>query len=251
MKRILTLCLILSIAYSSSSQTWKRHRLEVFVGLPISHYFGDIGGTASSNNLFGLKDVSFRALRPGLSVGAIYRLNQLLYIQASCNFAYLGSSDKGSRNEARNYGFSTYGSEITATALFYIIPESDRNYFYSVMDLRGGLRHINKPLSLYVFAGAGGLFYSVSPKFDLIDSDRFDNSENFTPIIPFGIGMKYQIMPRILLGAEFGARYVLSDYIDGLSPTQSKHNDTYYILNFKVAYRLPYDKFLQKIKRKF
>jgi hypothetical protein len=251
MKRILTLCLFLSIVFSSSSQTWKRHRLEVFLGLPTSHYFGDIGGTASSNNMFGLKDVSFKALRPGLSVGAIYRLNQLLYIQASYNFAFLGNSDKGSRNEARNYGFSTYGSEITATALLYILPESDRNYFYSVMDLRGGLSHINKPLSLYVFAGAGGLFYSVSPKLNLVDSERFDNSENFTPIIPFGVGMKYQIMPRILLGAEFGARYLLTDYLDGFSPTLSKHNDLYYILNFKVNYRLPYDKFLQKIKRKF
>lgn len=251
MKRFLTLCLLMIIATTSQSQIWKRHRLEVFVGLPVSHYFGDIGGTASSNNLFGLKDVSFRALRPGLSVGVIYRLNQSLYIQTSCNFAYLGSSDKGSRNEERNYGFSTYGSEITATALFYIIPESDRNYFYSVMDLRGGLRHINKPLSLYIFAGAGGLFYSVSPKLDLIESERFNDSESFAPIIPFGVGMKYQIMPRMLIGAEFGARYVLTDYLDGLSPTQSKHNDTYYILNFKVAYRLPYDKFLQKIKRKF
>ncbi len=251
MKRFLTLCLLTLITITCNSQTWKRNRLEVFVGLPVTHYFGDIGGTADSKNMFGLKDISFKALRPGVSVGAIYRLNQYLYVQASSNFLTLGSSDKGSKNAERNYGFSTFGSEITATAMFYIIPESDRNYFYSVMDLRGGLRQINKPLSVYIFAGAGGLFYSVSPKLDLIDSDRFNNSENFTAIIPFGIGMKYQIMARTLLGVELGARYVLSDHLDGLTTSFSKHNDTYYVLNFKLYYRLPYQKFLQKIKRKF
>jgi hypothetical protein len=234
-----------------NSQVWKKHRLEVFFGLPISHYFGDIGGSADPNNAFGFKDISIRAMRPGLSVGAVYRLNQLLYIQAAGNFAYLGNTDKGSINEARNYGFSTLGSEITATAMFYILPESDRNYFYSIMDLRGGLKHINKPLSAYVFAGVGGLFYSVKPRLDLIDSDRFDNSEKFTAIIPFGVGIKYQLFARTLLGVELGARYVLSDKIDGFTPTQSKYNDVYYMINFKLYYRLPLEKIFKNHNWKF
>lgn len=251
MKRFITLCLLTLIAITSHSQTWKRNRLDVFVGLPVNHYFGDIGGTASSNNMLGFKDISLKAIRPGLSIGAIFKLNQLLSVQAASNFTYLGSTDKGSRNADRNYGFTTFGSEISATALFYIIPENDRNYFFSVMDLRGGLRQINKPLSVYIFAGAGGLFYSVSPRLDLVNSTRFDNSEHFTPIIPFGIGLKYQIMARTLLGVELGARYVMTDKLDGLTTSFSKHNDTYYVLNFKVYYRLPYEKVLRKLKWRF
>lgn len=248
MKKIVLLIFLLTIILSGYSQTWKRNRIEVFVGLPISHYFGDIGGTADKSSLMGLKDISFRALRPGISFGVAYRLDKLLYVQGAANIGFLGSTDIGSRNEARNYGFSTFGNEFTATALFYIIPESEQNYFYSVMQLRGGLRHMNKPFSLYVFAGGGGLVYNVKPRLNLIDSDRFNNTQKFATIIPFGAGLKYKLFPRTIIGAELGARFVLSDYIDGFSPTQSKYNDIYYTLTFKLTYRPSLENMFKKFK---
>jgi len=246
MKRTIAIFLSLTVAITGYSQTWKRNRVEVFAGIPINHYFGDIGGSASSSSMLGIKDISYRAIRSGISFGATFRLNQALYVQGAANIGYLGNTDEGSRNETRNYGFSTYGTELTATAMYFLIPESDQNYFYSVMDLRGGLRKIRKPYSLYIFAGMGGLFYKVTPKLDLIDSERFDNSEKFATVIPLGVGVKYQLLPRTLLGAELGARYVLSDYIDGFSPSQSKHNDVYYTLSFKLYYRISYQKFIKK-----
>lgn len=246
MKRTISIFLLLTIAITGYSQTWKRNRVEVFAGIPINHYFGDIGGSASSSSMLGLKDISYRAVRSGISFGAIFRLNEALYVQGTTNIGYFGNTDKGSRNESRNYGFSTYGTELTASAMYFLIPESDQNYFYSVMDLRGGLRKIRKPYSLYIFAGMGGLFYKVTPKLDLIDSERFDNSEKFATVIPFGVGVKYQLLARTLLGAELGARYLLSDYMDGFSPSQSKHNDVYYTLSFKLYYRISYEKFIKK-----
>lgn len=248
MKRIITISVLLLVTLTSNSQSWKRNRIEIFAGIPINHYFGDIGGAAGEKSIMGINDVSFRAVRSGFSLGAVYRLNQQLYVQGATNIGFLGSTDAGSRNETRNYGFSTFGTEVTATAIFYIKPESDRNYFFSVMDLRGGLRHINRPLSVYIFAGAGGLFYKVTPRLDLVDSDRFNASQSFSAIIPFGIGVKYQLFPRTLLGTELGARYILSDKIDGFSPTESKHNDIYYTLNFKLYYRISYEKFLKKFR---
>ncbi|MCB8963439.1 MAG: hypothetical protein H6536_00175 [Bacteroidales bacterium] len=246
MKKLVVLHLLLVIAITSNAQAWKRNRLEVFGGLPITHYFGDIGGAAGASNMMGLKDITVRSLGAGFSAGAVYRLNTKLYVQASGTFGVYGGSDRGSRNEARNYSFTTTGTEFAATAHFYIIPESDKNYFYSVMQLRGGLKHINKPLSLYLFAGAGGLVYKIKPHADLATSDRFDDSQTFSAIIPFGIGMKYQLFARTLLGVELGARYMLSDKIDGFSPTQSEHNDFYYAINFKVYYRLPYTRLFKR-----
>ncbi|KAB2869735.1 MAG: hypothetical protein F9K37_07445 [Bacteroidales bacterium] len=248
MRKIVLSALLILLLQTSYSQVWKRNRLEVYAGLPINHFFGDIGGTADKSNLMGLKDISFRAMRPGISLGSVFRLNHQLYIQGGVNIGYLGSTDEGSRNENRNYGFSTLGTEITATVQFYLIPESEQNYFYSVMQLRGGLRHINKPISVYVFGGTGALFYKVDPRLDLIDSDRFNNKETFTTIIPLGAGVKYQLLPRTLINAELGARVVLSDFLDGFSPTQSKHNDIYYTLNFRIIYRLPYENLLKKFK---
>lgn len=248
MKKLVLLIFLTNIVFFSHSQTWKRDRIDIYIGLPVNHFFGDIGGTADKTNLMGLKDIRLNAIRAGISLGATYRLNQMLYVQGGANFGLLGASDKGSRNEGRNYAFSTFGTEINATAMLFVIPESEQNYYYSVMDLRGGLRHMNKPFSLYLFVGGGGFFYNVTPKLDLIESDRFNNSQKFTAVIPFGVGIKYKFFARTFLGVELGARYVLSDYLDGFSPSQSKHNDIYYTLNFKLIHRLPYDNFIRKIK---
>lgn len=251
MRRLVSIFFLITIAFYSHSQTWKRNRIEFFIGLPINHYFGDIGGSSDKTSALGFKDISYRAVRGGLSFGTTYRLNQILYVQGAASIGFLGNTDKGSRNETRDYGFSTFGTEVSATAMLFIIPESEQNYFYSVMQLRGGLRHMNKPFSLYVFAGGGGLFYDVSPRQNLTLSDRFDNSQKITAIIPFGVGIKYKLWARTVLGAEFGGRYVLSDYIDGFAPTKSKYNDMYYILTFKVYHRFNYEKILKKIKWKF
>ena len=37
-------------------------------------------------------------------------------------------------------------------------------------------------------------------------------------VFPFGIGYQYNIKEKFLIGAEFNARYPLSDYIEGFSP---------------------------------
>lgn len=238
MRKITTVILLLVVTITGNSQTQKSSKLEVFGGFPINHYFGDIGGSSSGNNLMGIKDIGFKALRPGISLGGVYHFNQRLAIQGSANLGLIANTDAGSRNDARDYAFSTFITEVSATTVFYLIPESERNYFYNIMQLRGGLRHISKPISLYVFAGAGGLKYSVKAKNNLVDSDRFNDSETFTVVLPFGVGIKYHLFPRTLFGVELGARYVLSDYIDGFSSAQSKFNDIYYTLNFKIYYKL-------------
>jgi hypothetical protein len=238
--------LILFFCLPGYSQVWKRNRIEIYLGIPITHYFGDIGGSSDPNSMLGLKDISFRAMRPGISGGLGYRFSERFYAQGNLTLGLFGNTDKGSRNEARNYAFSTLGTEVAAVAQFYIIPESDQNYFYSIMQVRGGLRKINKPFSLYLFAGGGGYFFRVKPLNDLVDSDRFDDSKHSAIVVPFGLGFKYQILSRMLVGAELGGRYVLSDYIDGFSPEPSKYNDFYYVLNFKIYYRLPSNKILRK-----
>lgn len=245
-KSFIVVWIILFLSLPGHSQIWKRNRIEIFMGVPITHYFGDIGGSSDPNSMMGIKDISFRALRPGFSGGLGYRLTERFYAQGTLTLGLFGNTDKGSRNEARNYAFSTFGTELAAVAQFYIIPESDQNYFYSIMQVRGGLRKINKPFSLYLFAGGGGCFYRVKPLNNLVGSDRFDDSQHTAVVVPFGLGFKYQIFSRMLVGAELGGRYLLSDYLDGFSPEPSKYNDFYYVFNFKIYYRLPSNKILRK-----
>lgn len=237
MKRFLLVGLVtLFFVTSGYTQAWKYRRYEIYGGIPTFHYFGDIGGSADKSNLFGLKDISLRAIRPGFAIGGIYRANEKFSIMANYNFGLLSQTDKGSRNEARNFAFTTLINEVSVQGMFFIIPEKEKNYYYSVMQLRGGLKQFNKPLSVYVFGGIGATFFSVTPKESFVGSERF-TSKSFTPAVPVGVGVKFAFTSQISFGAELGFRYLLTDYVDGFTSVSSKHNDLYYVMNFKVIYR--------------
>jgi len=236
------------------AQTWKQNRLEVYIGVPVNHYFGDIGNSPNSNFITSIKDIRIRALRGGVGGGIGFKVNPFISAQASLNTGFLGNTDNGSYYSSRDYRFSTFYSELTLKGIYYIIPESQQNYYYRIMDLRGGLRHINKPFSLYVFAGAGGLFFSATPNEKLLSrtsplespKPEVDDSKYFTLVIPVGVGAKYEFYPRFQIGVELGARYVATDYLDAFSSVNSNYNDMYYTINFNVYYKIPYQKLLKR-----
>ncbi len=249
MKKIIVLfsfCLIVTIGYS---QVWKLKRFEVWGGVSVFQSFGDIGGSASSNTLFGLKDLSLKSSRPGISFGGIYRVNERIYLQGSNSFGFFTQTDKGSKNSIRNYAYSTIADEISAQTQFFFIKEA-QNYNYDIMSMRGGLNGINKYLSVYAFAGVGGLFFKVTAKESLVDSPRFSDSQSFTLAFPVGLGVKYAYTPALSFGVELGARLTFTDKLDGLTTAYSKHNDFYYIMNFKAIYRLTKNKGLFQMFRK-
>ncbi len=231
-------------------QAWKLQRLEVYGGLTTFHYFGDIGGSADKSNWFGIKDISIRSTRPGFSAGVVFRLDEKIYAKADLSLGVLASTDRNSVNYLRGHSFSTITNEISIRGLYFIIPESNQNYYYSVMQLRGGLRKLNQPFSLYAFFGVGSAFYSVFPNQSLKSDPRFNDNSSFAMLFPVGIGAKMAFIPRISFGAELSARYVLSDYLDGFTTKKSKYNDVYYLFNFNVYYRFPRAKHLKGLTRR-
>jgi opacity protein-like surface antigen len=233
--QIIALALLGSSVYA---QQWKLAPLEIYGGLANLHYFGDIGGTAGESNMLGLKDINFSKIRPGLNFGARYQVMRELQVKGSYTLGVLTQSDLRSRNENRNYAFSTLINELTVSAEYYIIPESDENYYYSIMKVRGGFRHFRQPLSLYVSAGAGGVHFITKAKNALKTSTRFDDSHSLAIVIPVGLGVKYAIMPSISLGAELNLRYTTTDYLDGFSPSFSDFNDIYYSFDIKLNYKI-------------
>jgi len=254
MRRIVSLLLgsVVSIG-SLHAQTWKMNRTEIFVGLPVNHYFGDIGNSPNTNPITSIKDFRFKVLRTGIGGGVSYKVNPLLAGQVSLNVGFLSNTDKGSYYNSRGYQFSTFFSEVAIKGLYYIIPESHQNYYYSIMDLRGGVKHLNKPFSLYIFAGVGGLFFNTSPNSKLSNRGAPEVNDNkyFSLVIPAGIGGKFEFYPRLQLGIEVGARYVTTDYLDAFSSAFSRHNDMYYTINFNVYYKIPYQKLLKRSFWKF
>jgi hypothetical protein len=247
MKRLLVITIVLFISLSSFSQAWKVRRFEVWGGPSVFQFYGDIGGSASANNLYGLKDIKLNSTRPGFNIGASFRLEERIYLHGTNTFGILAASDKNSRNSSRGYAFSAIADELAIQGVFFLIKEN-QNYYYSIMKKRGGLNKINRPLSVYVFAGLGGLFYKTFPKDNLIGSPRF-KSQSISLVAPVGLGAKLAFSPKVSYSLELGARYAFSDQLDGLNTQFSKFNDLYYIINFKVIYRLYKGRGLKQIFR--
>lgn len=238
MKKITTILFsILLFTTSSFAQQWRTAPIELFGGLSGIQYFGDIGGTARESSALGILDFRFKYLRPGIVVGGRYQIAKPVYLKASYNFGILSESDKSAKNMGRDFSFNTIINQLTLGADFYIIPESDENYYYSIMRIRGGIRHFRQPFSLYATVGVSPLFYYVMPNENLANHPNFKKNW-ITLAAPVGLGCKYAIMPQLSLGAEFLINLTTTDYLDGYTSDFSKYNDIYYALNIKVNYKI-------------
>jgi len=93
--------------------------------------------------------------------------------------------------------------------------------------------------SPYAFVGIG-LFAFTG------ESERSAEFSNIQATIPFGVGLKYILNPKWILGAEIGPRKTFFDYIDNVSEGDfaSKNfqygnkndNDLYYFLGVTLSY---------------
>jgi hypothetical protein len=149
----------------------------------------------------------------------------------------LGSSDAGSRNDSRGFSFNSYGFEHTLQFEYALIAEDMRQRSFALFNRRGMLNNFSKK-SIYAFAGVGGLafypnFNGTPTKYDIIQK-----SFQYTAVFPIGVGAKVIFNNNYSFGAEFGFRYCLSDYLDGVTSTISDFNDFYYFTSFHLIYRI-------------
>ena len=237
-KIVLTSILTLLFAGLIQGQQWKKAKLEIFGGISAYQYFGDIGGSKTELNLLGLLDMDLVAFRPGINLGARYHIAKPIQIKAAYSTGFLAKSDKNSINEKREFAFSTSFHEIVVMGEYYIIPESEENYFYNIMQIRGGLKHFRKPFSLYVTLGVGGTYYSVTPKLKLEGNRKFSEGNNMALLLPAGIGVKYTLSPKLSVGAELIGRITSSNTIDGYASSFGKYNDFYHSLTINVNYKI-------------
>lgn len=237
MKRLSLIFFFSLSIISGFSQSWNNQQYEIWGGVSVFQYFGDIGGSADRNNLFGLKDISIKSNRPGINFGGSYWVDDKILLQGSNLFGFFAQTDKGSRNSARNFKFSTIANEFSVQGSYFIIKEN-KNINYSNIDLRGGMKNLKRIISVYAFTGTGMLYFKVLPKESLDGSSRFNGSKSFTVAIPVGIGARLAYTQKMSLAVELGARLTFTDYLDGYTSQFSKHNDFYYIMNLKAVYRL-------------
>lgn len=235
-KYILWIFLLL-LPVLSFSQRWKMERLEVTAGFGASNYFGDIGGTVDENNWLGLKDIDLFSTRPNVNFGGRYRINEEMNIRGNLVFAYLEGTDLKSRNESRNYAFSSSVYEFSVVYEYCIIPENNP-VNYTLNSLMDGLRSNNANLNTYVFGGLGLNFFDVKAMKELDRSGDFKSDNSTALVVPIGAGIKYPVASGIHVSLEVGGRWTTTDFMDGYTSQYSTANDIYYFSMLNVVIKI-------------
>lgn len=188
MKRFFLVLLVLSMS-SSKAQI---HEIGVFLGG--SNFIGDIGPTTYVNpNEF--------------AYGLLYKWNKSP--RHSWRFSYVQSkltsrdadSDMNSRKK-RNLSFENNIKEFSAGLEFNFL---DFN-----------LHEFGRKITPYVYTG---LSYTVYNGLFFAENQAKYDSTHGTIAIPMTIGVKSNISPSWIIGAEVGARHTFKDDLDGSNPT--------------------------------
>ena len=234
----LLLILLLISSGQLYAQRWKLLRYQVGGGFGTTQIFGDIGGTASQENWFGIKDVKFTETRMVYGAYARYKINTLFSVKANFNYGSGQGEDVGSRND-RGRSYKAKFFEFSGQFEHYFLSEDARHGSAAMFNNRGMINNFST-VSAYTFAGLGATYSMLSHTRGVEYEYDSYKSSNVAPVLFIGIGAKYVIDDRWFIGAEFGYRWsFLSDYIEGYTQTESsKSNDVYYVLMFTANYRL-------------
>jgi hypothetical protein len=246
-KRIVTIVVILTISFLGCfGQNWLLMRYEVHFGVGTANVFGDIGGTADKNNLFGLKDIKINETGPSFYLGVRYKLKMNQALKLNLIYGTAKSTDVGSRNEVRMFSYKTSIFEPSVQYEYYFLSE-DRKFRTSRLYNRRGMINNFSTLAFYVYGGLGGVFFkpefTASSRLPQQNVEFVNNNSNISVVLPIGIGIKTAFTKYWSVGIEFGRRFTLSDYLDGLSTSFSKAKDTYYFGNIHLIYKIETDRY--------
>ena len=231
---ILLLCFIVS--FTEAQMIWKQKRYEAVVGIGPSFFFGDIGGYSQGKNILGIKDITLKQTRFDFNANFKYRITQDINIRLSLTSGFLHATDIRGSNENRGFEASTIIIEPALLGEYYFIKNKTENSYLFSKGENPTLSGIFKSLDFYVFAGIGGVGYSIKGNSKL---ENFGiNPGGFTAVIPFGLGTTLIYSPNFNFGVELSGRYTFSDRLDGYPSQYSRSNDVYYFLNFTITYKL-------------
>jgi hypothetical protein len=206
--RFLTLSLFLILNNSVFGQFFQSQNpgFDLTFAAGISSYYGDL----VQDNPF------FREPSYCLSAGIAYNHNPYLTFRANLSYLQIRAWDGNNKRAdliARNLNFKSN------------ILDFDASVEYNIIDITA-----DHKITPYLFVGFGGCHFNP------YTTDRFGKKVYLQPMgtegqgiaaypdrkpyettifeWPFGLGLKYRVTDRIVLGFEFKYRYVNTDYLD-------------------------------------
>jgi opacity protein-like surface antigen len=212
LKLLILVITILTVQLS----TVQAQKIELGGGLGVFNYKGDISPS-----------FKFRFFKPGGSLFFRYNPNQALSLRAELAAGLIGAADEYSKDpfqQARNLSFRTRITEASAVAEYNFLDYAEKRFAVN--------------WTPYVFGGLGVSKF----KPDVVT----DNYKTTSLVLPYGVGIKYQIRRPWNIGLEYGTRKTFSDYYDNLGGDPKStvkleqgdpsRKDTYYYIRLSISY---------------
>jgi|688.fasta_scaffold01591_16 hypothetical protein len=210
--------------------------LFVFIGMSsmIQSQINEIGVFAGGSNI--MSDVGDDTyLNPSqLAYGLIYKWNRSTRhsYRLSVKRSMLEADDKQSSISGRNLRNFKFENNITEISVGF-----EFNFF----DF--DLHDFEYNTTPYIFTGINYIFYDEI--YHTASGYRIDKQTSALSI-PFVLGIKSRLASRFIIGAEIGARYSLTDNLDGSNPVDDRlaryrfgnlnSNDWYMFMGLTLTY---------------
>jgi opacity protein-like surface antigen len=229
----LVLMFICSLSYlKSSAQLVFPAKYEVGINVGLYVYQGDL-----VPSILG----SFRTAKPGIGL----YLGRTISPSFSAGIAFNASSlrgddalyDKPAFRKHRAFKFNSTLKEVSVQAKYNL------THFFAY----------EPRFQPYIFAGIGLAFINTSSDFSRLDRTYFSETSSTVvglapdmakparktrPVLPLGIGFRYDLSPNFTLALETAYRLTNTDYIDGFSISANpKLNDHYLSQTVGVSYK--------------
>lgn len=185
----------------------------------------EVGGAVGGAGYMGDLNANNPLKVSGLAFGGFVQRNFDGYLSLKLNFTYgiISAADSNSSNQQfrnRNLSFTTTLKEVAAIGEFNFlkyIPEAGKNKF-----------------TPYIYLGVAGVNYNPQTTYrgavyDLRLYGTEGESKPYSTVaisIPYGVGVKYNILGKWTLSADIGYRNPNTDYLDDVSGVYATPSST-------------------------
>ena len=219
MKKLILFSILLCYSLFSCAQD----KWEIGASLGKANYLGD------------LVEPSFTFSQSEFAFGTLLRYRWKDHINFRSNLLIgklVGDDENYQITQDRGASFETSFMEIS------ILAEYD--LFALPINGKGAWKERVAP---YGFLGLGFSLIDPSIQFDSnspeISSDLAEQYSDIQPVVPIGVGIKYNALKNVTVGLELGIHFTFTDYLDGVSQSGDPgNNDQYVSWGLVVSYVL-------------
>ncbi|MES2799616.1 MAG: hypothetical protein V4638_06340 [Bacteroidota bacterium] len=211
----------------NTQKNWSLNKKEVIFGIGASQFTGDLGGRDRIGKDYSLVDIDLPSTGISGMLGYRFRFHPMFATSTTVNFMWLRGNDAMTNEiirNSRNLHFRSFSFEIQQRIEFIIYANEKFGARYK---LPGHKYFKDKNFRLYVYTGAGALYYNPQAQYqgDWVNLKGLNTEGQgmtggpkkylgITATIPFGIGFRMGLGQMWRMGIEATYIKTFSDYID-------------------------------------